>query len=104
MSGQETSSSDTVGPVEVMYSEMNMTDQGFAIETCTTMVRNQEKVEQVTYYKDVAKSIKDEFDKQKGGTWNVVVGRSFGSFVTHETKTIVYFYLGNVGFLIWRHG
>jgi len=95
---------DTVGALSVMYSEMNETDQGFAIDTCTTVLKNQEKVESVTYHKDTAKMIKEEFDKQKGGTWNVVVGRSFGFFGSHETKSIIYFYLGNIGFLIWRHG
>lgn len=47
------------------------------------------------------------------------MGKSFGSFVTHETKTyviisglhvvnivfrILYFFLGNIAFLVWRHG
>jgi hypothetical protein len=26
-----------------------------------------------------------------------VVGRNFGSYVTHETKHFIYFYLGQVG-------
>ena len=27
-------------------------------------------------------------------TWHAVVGRNFGSYVTHETKHFIYFYLG----------
>jgi dynein light chain LC8-type len=92
------------GSLNVIYSEMNEVDRGFAIETCTTVMRNQEKLEHVTYYKDAARLIKEELDKSKGGMWNVIVGKSFGSFVTHETKTIIMFYLGNIGFLLWRHG
>ena len=58
----------------------------------------------VVYQKDLAQSIKLELDKQKGGIWNVIVGKSFGSFVTHETKTISYFCIGPLSFLVWRHG
>ena len=58
----------------------------------------------VVYQKDLAQSIKQELDKQKGGVWNVIVGKSFGSFVTHETKTISYFCIGSLSFLVWRHG
>lgn len=31
-------------------------------------------------------------------TWHCVVGRNFGSYVTHETKHFIYFYLGQA----WR--
>lgn len=30
-------------------------------------------------------------------TWHCVVGRNFGSYVTHETKHFIYFYLGQDG-------
>ena len=30
--------------------------------------------------------MKKEFDKKYGPTWHAIVGRSFGSYVTHETK------------------
>uniref|UniRef100_A0A4W4G2E1 Dynein light chain n=1 Tax=Electrophorus electricus TaxID=8005 RepID=A0A4W4G2E1_ELEEL len=34
---------------------------------------------------------------QKGRyfTWHCIVGRNFGSYVTHETKHSIYFYLGH---------
>ena len=38
---------------------------------------------QFTIEKDVAAHIKKECDRKYGGTWHAVVGRSFGSFVTH---------------------
>ena len=44
----------------------------------------------------MAKVIKKEFDATYGGVWHCVVGRNFGSLVTHETKTFIYFYLGQV--------
>lgn len=48
--------------------------------------------------------IKKEFDKKYGPTWHVVVGRNFGSYVTHETKHFIYFYLGQVAILCFRSG
>ena len=46
--------------------------------------------------KDQAAYIKKEFDKRFGPTWHCVVGRHFGSYVTHETKHFIYFYLDQV--------
>eukprot|EP00540_Astrosyne_radiata_P022599 CAMPEP_0116851136 /NCGR_PEP_ID=MMETSP0418-20121206/16542_1 /TAXON_ID=1158023 /ORGANISM="Astrosyne radiata, Strain 13vi08-1A" /LENGTH=137 /DNA_ID=CAMNT_0004483099 /DNA_START=40 /DNA_END=454 /DNA_ORIENTATION=+ len=51
--------------------------------------------------KDVAAYIKREFDKKHGPTWHVIVGRNFGSYVTHETKHFIYFYLGQVAVLLF---
>ncbi|KFY31718.1 hypothetical protein V493_00872 [Pseudogymnoascus sp. VKM F-4281 (FW-2241)] len=33
--------------------------------------------------KDIAQHIKKTFDDRKGPTWHCIVGRNFGSFVTH---------------------
>ncbi|KAI5478916.1 hypothetical protein MNV49_004437 [Pseudohyphozyma bogoriensis] len=44
--------------------------------------------------KDVAAFIKRELDKKYGATWHVVVGKSFGSYCTHETGNFLYFYCG----------
>jgi len=52
--------------------------------------------------KDVASFVKREFDRKFGPTWHVVVGKNFGSFVTHETKHFIYFYIGPLAFLIWK--
>jgi hypothetical protein len=32
----------------------------------------------------MAEFIKNELDKQIGGSWHVVVGHSFGSYMTYE--------------------
>ena len=45
-----------------------------------------------------------EFDKKYGPTWHAVVGRNFGSYVTHETKNFIYFYLGQVAVLLFKSG
>ena len=54
--------------------------------------------------KDIASFIKKEFDKTYNPTWHCVVGRSFGSFVTHETKHFIYFYIGQVAVQLWKCG
>ena len=50
--------------------------------------------------KDIACYIKKEFDRKHNPTWHCVVGRNFGSYVTHETKHFIYFYLGQIAVLI----
>ncbi|TIA83271.1 hypothetical protein E3P98_00883 [Wallemia ichthyophaga] len=41
-------------------------------------------LEKYNIEKDIASFIKKEFDRVHGATWHVVVGKSFGSFVTHD--------------------
>jgi len=54
--------------------------------------------------KDIAAYIKKEFDRRFGATWHVVVGRHFGSYVTHETKHFFYAYFGDTAVLIFKSG
>ena len=53
---------------------------------------NIEKV--ILIFQDIAAFIKKEFDKKYNPTWHCIVGRNFGSYVTHETKNFIYFYMG----------
>ena len=43
-----------------------------------------------------------QFDSRKGATWHCIVGRNFGSFVTHETRHFIYFYLGHCAILLFK--
>lgn len=61
-------------------------------------------VERFSVERDVAAFVKKEFDKRHGPTWHCVVGRNFGTYVTHETKHFVYFYLGQVAVLLFKSG
>ncbi|CAM8877738.1 hypothetical protein QQ045_020267 [Rhodiola kirilowii] len=60
--------------------------------------------EQNSVEKDVAEWIKKEFDKKHGPTWHCIVGRNFGSYVTHETNHFVYFYLDQKAVLLFKSG
>jgi dynein light chain LC8-type len=42
-------------------------------------------LEKYNIEKDIAAHIKKEFDRRHGPTWHVVVGKNFGSYVTHGT-------------------
>ncbi|EGW33519.1 uncharacterized protein SPAPADRAFT_151749 [Spathaspora passalidarum NRRL Y-27907] len=54
--------------------------------------------------KDIATFLKKELDQIYGPTWHVIVGRSFGSYVTHEQGYFIYFYIGDLAFLIFKSG
>ena len=55
-------------------------------------------------FKDIAAFIKKEFDKKYNPTWHCIVGRNFGSYVTHETKHFIYFYMGQIAILLFKSG
>merc|ERR1712203_925086 len=58
-------------------------------------------MEKFSIEKDVAAYIKKEMDKKHNPTWHVIVGRNFGSYVTHETKHFVYLYIGQMAVLLF---
>lgn len=83
----------------IKIEEMPEDMKAFAISTA------QDALEKLNSEKDVASHIKKEFDrKYHSGTWHCFVGRNFGSFVTHETNHYIYFYLGQIAFLIFKSG
>nr|UQT06015.1 protein 66071 [Theama mediterranea] len=61
-------------------------------------------MEKFNVEKDIAAFIKKEFDKSFSPTWHCIVGRNFGSYVTHETKYFIYFYIGQVAVLLFKSG
>uniref|UniRef100_A0A0N5AQV5 Dynein light chain n=1 Tax=Syphacia muris TaxID=451379 RepID=A0A0N5AQV5_9BILA len=52
--------------------------------------------------KDMATYIKEEFDKKYSPSWHCVVGRNFGSYVTHETNHFIYFYLQHIAIMLFK--
>ncbi|KAJ4375612.1 Dynein light chain [Didymella sp. IMI 355093] len=85
---------------QIKSADMSEEMQNEAIEVAQTAM------EQFTIEKDIAQFIKKEFDNRKGATWHCIVGRNFGSFVTHgmthETKHFIYFYLGHCAILLFK--
>lgn len=62
----------------------------------------QEGLVKVNNEQEVAALLKKEFDTKFGPTWNCFVGRNFGSFVTHEQNNYIYFYIGQMGVLLFK--
>ncbi|CAH8449838.1 unnamed protein product [Schistosoma turkestanicum] len=63
-----------------------------------------EALEKYSIEKDIAAFIKKECDKKYNPTWHCIVGRNFGSYVTHETKHFIYLYIGQVAILAFKSG
>eukprot|EP00271_Cylindrocystis_brebissonii_P009336 TRINITY_DN24095_c0_g1_i1.p2 TRINITY_DN24095_c0_g1~~TRINITY_DN24095_c0_g1_i1.p2 ORF type:complete len:104 (-),score=26.18 TRINITY_DN24095_c0_g1_i1:512-823(-) len=84
--------------IVIKQSDMEEEMQSEAIECAS------QALEKFTLEKDMAAYVKKEFDARHGTTWHCVVGRSFGSFVTHELKSLLYFYIDNYAFLLFKSG
>lgn len=55
--------------------------------------------------RDIACEIKKAMDRRSGGgTWHCIVGQDFGSYVTHEARHFIYFYVNKLGVLLFKSG
>eukprot|EP00743_Colponemidia_sp_Colp-15_P001997 GILK01002170.1.p1 GENE.GILK01002170.1~~GILK01002170.1.p1 ORF type:complete len:121 (+),score=18.23 GILK01002170.1:51-365(+) len=52
----------------------------------------------------VADMLKKHFDEKWSPHWHVFVGRNFGCFATHEKRRFVYFYIGQIAFMLYKAG
>ncbi|CAH8448767.1 unnamed protein product [Dicrocoelium dendriticum] len=68
------------------------------VDTC------QEAMEKYTLEKDIATHVKKFMDEKYGPTWHCVVGKQFGSYVTHESNNFIYFYLDQSAILLFKSG
>ena len=59
-------------------------------------------VERNQLEREMAQEIKLALDSSVGPTWHVVVGKSFGSYVTHEKDYFMYFYIGQLALLVFK--
>ncbi|XP_034711298.1 dynein light chain-like [Vitis riparia] len=50
----------------------------------------------------LAMRLKKEFDALYGPAWHCIVGKSFGSFVTHSSGGFVYFSIDKLSFLLFK--
>jgi dynein light chain LC8-type len=61
-------------------------------------------LEKYNIEEDIAAHIKKEFDKKYNPHLALCHGGIFGSYVIHETKHFIYFYLGQVAILLCKPG
>jgi len=99
-------------PIDSQPTVSQMTDRKAVVKNADMSDRMQQKavdcattaIDKFNIEKDIAAYIKKEFDKKYNPTWHCIVGRNFGSYVTHETKHFIYFYLGQVAILLFKSG
>ena len=54
--------------------------------------------------RDIAERIKKHCDTTNAPSWNVIVGKTVGSYVTHETKRYLQFSVGHLNIIVWKCG
>lgn len=54
--------------------------------------------------KDIAAYVKKEFDKKYNPNWHCAVGKEFGSYLSHETSYYIHFFIGDLGFVLFKCG
>ena len=58
-------------------------------------------------YREIEKIAKDSVElskekyKDRDLCWHVIVGRNFGGCITYKEKVMTYFYVGQIGFLVF---
>jgi dynein light chain LC8-type len=52
----------------------------------------------------VVERVKKEFDERWSPSWHCIIGKNFGSYVTHETKRFIYFYFGDKAVMLYKAG
>ena len=50
----------------------------------------------------IAEEIKKEFDHKYKKSWHCIVGENFGTFVTHESKTFIFFQIANLSIALFK--
>ena len=60
--------------------------------------------EQYSREDQIANEIKKQMDKQFGQSWNVVVGKNFGSNIVTQTKSYLFasLFKDEISCLVWR--
>ena len=80
---KDTSNNGVGGPKAIIKSvDMSEDLQQESVDIATSAL------EKYNIEKDIAAQIKKEFDRRHGPTWHVVVGKNFGSYVTHGWYSI----------------
>ncbi|TKR77333.1 hypothetical protein L596_018328 [Steinernema carpocapsae] len=83
--------------VTVKVADMDCKRTQEAQKLATDFLRFGEKSEM-----QLAQALKRHFDAAFGPKWLCVVGAEFGSDVTHRAGDFVFFFVGNLGILLFR--
>lgn len=53
-------------------------------------------------HREMAEYLKKKFDEMDGPTWNCIVGHNFMANVKHIAERFAYFYIDQLGFLLFK--
>lgn len=53
---------------------------------------------------EIVRSIKKDLDQRWTPHWHAIVGKSFGSYCTHEARRFVYFYIDEKAVMLYKAG
>lgn len=82
----------------VHFSDMPQDYQQSAIEKAATMLESK------TPINELASHLKKYFDKEFYPTWHCIVGNNFGSYVSNEEGSTIYFTYGQTSILLFKAG
>ncbi|CAH8434874.1 unnamed protein product [Schistosoma rodhaini] len=85
-------------PQKVIVKSTGMPEdmQEHAIKTCLKAMRV------LQHDKDVASTLKREFNEKYGRTWHCVVGSNYGSNISHVDEGFIYFFADTKSILLFR--
>ncbi|WZN67277.1 light chain of dynein [Chloropicon roscoffensis] len=96
----ETSLGSSMSPLRatVLRADMSTDAVALAVQVATDAIL----LAGAEDHRGIAKTLKEEFDRELMPAWQCVVGQRFGSFVTHASGTFVYFTVGDLAILLFR--
>lgn len=62
----------------------------------------QEGLAKYSVMRDIAKNIKKTLDEKHNHAWQCIMGRHFGSYVSHQPETFAFFYIEDFAFMIFQ--
>mmetsp|Transcript_7867 Transcript_7867/g.9853 ORF Transcript_7867/g.9853 Transcript_7867/m.9853 type:complete len:99 (+) Transcript_7867:94-390(+) len=87
--------------VQIFAEDVSEEMRAFAIKTSQEAF--QMTITKGKVFGTIASNVRTEFDKEYGMGWNCVAGKSFGTCLTHEIKSYMYFsVLPDIYVLIWK--
>jgi dynein light chain LC8-type len=74
-----------LGKLRISYSDATTEVTECAIEAARSALQRLVMKGTLKHFAEVAQEVRDDIGKKYPGTWHCIVGKSFGSMVTHET-------------------
>lgn len=74
-----------IGAIRIVHNDSSKEIEDAITNSASNALRALCKGEKLQFT-EIAEQIKKEMEQMQPGAWHVIVGKSFGSFVTHEVK------------------